>query len=47
LTLALWPLLVAAYLWLAKREEAMAVEEFGAAYLEYAAKTKRFIPFLV
>ncbi len=47
LTLALWPLLVAAYVWLAKREEAIAVEEFGAAYLEYAAKTKRFIPLLV
>jgi protein-S-isoprenylcysteine O-methyltransferase Ste14 len=47
LTLVLWPLLVAAYVWLAKREEAMAVEEFGAAYLDYAAKTKRFIPPLV
>jgi protein-S-isoprenylcysteine O-methyltransferase Ste14 len=47
LTLVLWPLLVAAYVWLAKREEAMAVEEFGAAYLDYAAKTKRFIPLLV
>jgi protein-S-isoprenylcysteine O-methyltransferase Ste14 len=47
LTLVLWPLLVAAYVWLAKREEVMAVEEFGAAYLDYAAKTKRFIPLLV
>jgi len=47
LTLVLWPLLVAAYVWLAKREEAMAVEEFGAAYLDYATKTKRFIPLLV
>lgn len=47
LTLALWPLLVSAYVWLARREEKMALEEFGSAYLEYAKKTKRFIPFLV
>lgn len=47
LTLALWPFLVGAYVWLARREEQMAVEEFGTAYLEYARKTKRFIPFLV
>lgn len=46
-TLLLWPILVAAYVWLARQEERQAVEEFGAAYLEYAARTKRFIPFLV
>ncbi len=46
-TLVLWPLLVAAYVWLARQEERQAVEEFGAAYLKYAARTKRFIPFLV
>ncbi len=46
-TLMLWPILVMAYVWLARQEERQAEEEFGAAYLEYAARTKRFIPFLV
>ncbi len=47
LTLILWPILVAAYVWLAKREEVEAIEEFGEAYTEYAHSTKRFIPFVI
>jgi protein-S-isoprenylcysteine O-methyltransferase Ste14 len=46
-TLILWPILAGAYVWLSKREEKQAVEEFGSAYLDYAAKTKRFIPFVI
>jgi protein-S-isoprenylcysteine O-methyltransferase Ste14 len=46
-TLVLWPVLAGAYVWLAGQEEKQAVEEFGAAYLEYASRTKRFIPFVV
>ncbi len=46
-TLILWPVLAAAYVWLAKKEEKQAIEEFGAAYEEYTAKTKRFIPFVI
>jgi protein-S-isoprenylcysteine O-methyltransferase Ste14 len=46
-TLVLWPVLIGAYVWLARQEERQAVEEFGTAYLEYAARTKRFIPFVV
>ncbi len=40
-TLVLWPVLVAAYVWLAKREEQDALAEFGDAY---AARTRRFLP---
>jgi methanethiol S-methyltransferase len=47
ITLLLWPVLIGAYVWLAKQEEKQAIEEFGTAYIEYAKKTKRFIPFLV
>ena len=47
ITLILWPILVAAYVWLARHEERQAVEEFGSSYVEYAEKTKRFIPFFV
>lgn len=46
-TLALWPVLVAAYVWLALREERQARSEFGAAYDDYAARTARFIPSLL
>ncbi len=46
-TLLLWPLLISAYVWLAKKEEQQALEEFGTAYEEYAKRTRRFIPFLV
>ena len=47
ITLALWPILVAAYVWLAKQEERQAEEEFGDAWHDYAARTKRFIPGVV
>lgn len=47
ITLMLWPILAAAYVWLAKQEERQAFEEFGGAYEAYAARTKRFIPFVV
>ncbi|MBI4530145.1 MAG: isoprenylcysteine carboxylmethyltransferase family protein [Candidatus Latescibacteria bacterium] len=46
-TLILWPVLVGAYMWLARREEGQAIEEFGEAYVEYAKRTKRFIPGVV
>jgi protein-S-isoprenylcysteine O-methyltransferase Ste14 len=46
-TLALWPILVAAYVWLARQEEKQAEEEFGEAWRAYAAKTKRFVPGVV
>ena len=46
-TLVLWPLLVAAYVWLAGQEERRALEEFGEAYAAYSARTKRFIPFVI
>jgi protein-S-isoprenylcysteine O-methyltransferase Ste14 len=45
-TLALWPILVAAYAWLAKREEMEASREFGDAYAAYRARTKGFVPFV-
>ena len=47
ITLLLWPILVIAYSWLARREERDALEEFGSAYTAYAEKTKRFIPLVV
>ena len=46
-TLALWPILIAMYTWLAKQEEKQALEEFGEDYIAYARRTKRFIPFVV
>jgi len=45
ITLILWPILVGAYVWLARYEEKMAVECFGEPYVEYMKRTKRFIPF--
>lgn len=47
ITLMLWPILIAAYVWLAKREEKEAIDEFGNAYIEYANRTKRFITFVI
>ncbi|MFQ5675056.1 MAG: methyltransferase family protein [bacterium] len=44
ITLVLWPILVMAYVWLARREEKVVTEEFGEAYLEYAEKTPPFLP---
>ncbi len=46
-TLLLWPVLMAAYVWLARFEERQAGAEFGEAYESYARITKRFIPGLV
>ncbi|MFQ5708615.1 MAG: methyltransferase family protein [bacterium] len=44
ITLIFWPILVGAYVWLARREEQMVAEEFGEAYRAYAASTPRFFP---
>lgn len=46
-TLIIWPILIWAYVWLARQEEKMALEEFGDAYLDYSNKTKRFVPFMI
>ncbi len=46
-TLALWPILVTAYVWLAKQEEKQARDEFGEEWDEYARRTKRFVPGVV
>ncbi len=46
-TIVLWPLLLAAYVWLAREEERQAVAEFGDQYRTYAERTKRFIPLVV
>ncbi len=43
-TLGLWPILVAAYVWLALYEERQASAEFGGAWEAYAARTSRFLP---
>jgi methanethiol S-methyltransferase len=44
LTLAMFPVLVLMYGYLAKREEADMDAQFGNAYRDYAARTPRFIP---
>ncbi|MFQ6115110.1 MAG: methyltransferase family protein [bacterium] len=44
ITLVLWPILVAAYVWLARHEEKAVIEEFGDAYRQYARRTPRFFP---
>jgi protein-S-isoprenylcysteine O-methyltransferase Ste14 len=44
LTLAMFPVLVAMYGYLARREEADMHARFGAQYAAYAAQTPRFIP---
>ncbi len=46
-TLILWPILMLAYIWLARHEEKQAITEFGEEYLEYMKHTKRFVPFLI
>src|SRR6266571_2939577 len=43
-TLVLFPILVTMYVRLARREEAEARNEFGAAYASYAAVTPAFVP---
>jgi protein-S-isoprenylcysteine O-methyltransferase Ste14 len=47
ITLLLWPILIVAYVWLAKQEEKQAIEEFGEDYMRYTKRTKRFIPFVI
>ncbi len=47
ITLILWPILVAAYVWLAQYEEKQLQEEFGDAYQAYARRVKRFIPYII
>jgi protein-S-isoprenylcysteine O-methyltransferase Ste14 len=47
ITLILWPILTLSYIWLALQEEKDLTASYGEAYLEYARKTKRFIPYLV
>jgi protein-S-isoprenylcysteine O-methyltransferase Ste14 len=44
LTLAMFPVLVAMYVRLARREERDVATEFGEHYARYAARTPRFIP---
>jgi protein-S-isoprenylcysteine O-methyltransferase Ste14 len=46
LTILMFPVLVRMYLWLSKREEQEAIEQFGDEYVKYAARTPRFIPWL-
>ncbi|MCL5027403.1 MAG: isoprenylcysteine carboxylmethyltransferase family protein [Bacteroidetes bacterium] len=46
-TLALWPLLIIMYVWLAKQEEKQAIDEYGDDYIAYAKQTKRFIPYVI
>ncbi len=47
ITLVIWPVLVIAYVWLARFEERMAIDQLGDIYREYMARTKRFIPGIV
>ena len=47
ITLILWPVLTAAYVWLALFEERQAREEFGSEHDVYARRTKRFLPGIV
>jgi protein-S-isoprenylcysteine O-methyltransferase Ste14 len=44
LTMAMFPILVAMYVRLARREEAEVLAEFGATYRRYMARTPAFIP---
>jgi protein-S-isoprenylcysteine O-methyltransferase Ste14 len=46
-TLALWPILTAAYVWLALREEREIATKFGEEYQRYASRTPRFFPGLM
>jgi len=44
ITLVLWPILMAAYVWLARREEREIEAKFGEAYRRYVDHTPRFLP---
>jgi protein-S-isoprenylcysteine O-methyltransferase Ste14 len=46
-TLVLWPILMGAYVWLARREEQDIEARFGDAYRHYASRTPRFFPHLI
>jgi protein-S-isoprenylcysteine O-methyltransferase Ste14 len=46
-TLFLWPILTASYVWLSIQEEKEMIETYGDEYINYANKTKRFIPYLI
>jgi protein-S-isoprenylcysteine O-methyltransferase Ste14 len=46
-TLFLWPVLTASYVWLSIQEEKEMIETYGDEYINYAKKTKRFIPYLI
>ena len=43
-TLGMFPILLVVYVRLAKREERMAIEEFGDAYRHYMESTPAWIP---
>jgi protein-S-isoprenylcysteine O-methyltransferase Ste14 len=43
-TVAMFPVLIAMYVRLARQEEAEAMGEFGSAYREYASRTPAFVP---
>ena len=43
-TLVMFPILVVVYVRLAKREERMAIEEFGDVYLRYMESTPGWVP---
>ena len=47
ITLILYPLVIGAYVWLARYEEKQLITEFGDAYRQYAQQVKRFIPGVV
>ena len=47
ITLVMFPILVAMYVRLARREEREALAEFGESYQNYAAKTPAFLPRLI
>lgn len=47
ITLVLWPVLIAAYVWLDLFEERQARAEFGAEWDVYAGRTGLFIPVVV
>ncbi len=47
ITLILWPILNVSYVWLAIQEEKELLEIYREEYVEYAKKTKRFIPYLL
>ena len=43
-TLVLFPVIIALYVWLAKREERQLVAQFGEEYVRYRERTPRFFP---